>query len=76
MVQNTVPTLCADLILRTEQLAEDAKSGKLKGLGGIAEYEDGYIFGLEGSYLYHPENALVPLRRLDRRIMEQIEGED
>lgn len=67
---------CINLIKLTEKLARDAKSGTLKGLGGFAEYDDGYMVGLEGSYLKNPESAVLPLKRLDRRIMDQIEDED
>lgn len=65
-----------NLIDLTEKLAEEAKRGTLKGLGGFAEYVDGYIFGLEGSYLEKPESAVLPLERLKRRIMDQIEKEE
>ena len=66
----------ANLIERTEQLARDAKSGKLKGLGGFADYGKGYTFILEGSYSEYPASAVLPLRRLDRRIMDQVEDHD
>lgn len=68
--------LDSDLIARTEQLARDAKSGKLKGLGGFADYGNGYILGLEGSYLENAESAIIPLRKLDRRIMDQVAEDD
>lgn len=64
------------LIKLTERLAEEAKSGELLGLGGFAEYKDGYRFGLEGSYWENPETAVLPLMRLHRRIMQQIESEE
>lgn len=64
------------LIKLTERLAEEAKSGELLGLGGFAEYKDGYRFGLEGSYWDNPETAVLPLMRLHRRIMKQIESEE
>jgi len=57
-------------------LAKDAKDGRLKGLGGFAEYANGYIFGLEGSYLNNPGAAVLPLIRLQRRIMSQVDSED
>lgn len=63
-----------DLVLLTEKLAADAKSGELKGLGGFAEYDDDYILGLEGSYLENPESALAPVKILERRVMDQILG--
>lgn len=68
----------ADLIRLTKKLAEDAESGALKGLGGFADYEnDYYMLGLEGSYLANPEAAVLPVKRLERRIMDQIiEHED
>jgi hypothetical protein len=66
----------SELIERTEQLLKDARSGKLKGLGFMADYGTGYIFGLEGSYLADPEAAIIPLKRLDRRIMDQVEKKD
>lgn len=67
----------ADLIRLTEKLAEDAKSGILKGLGGFADYDNDYMLGLEGSYLANPEAAVLPVKRLERRIMDQIiEHED
>lgn len=62
----------ADLIKLTERLAADARSGVLKGLGGFADYDDDYMLGLEGSYLMNPESAILPVRRLERRIMDQI----
>src|SRR5688500_12683334 len=65
-----------DLINFTAKLAEDARNGTLKGLGGFAEYKDGYIFGLEGSYLRDPGAAVLPLIRLQRRIMSQVEDTD
>jgi hypothetical protein len=68
--------LDTDLIARTEQLLKDAKSGKLKGLGLFADYGSGYICGLEGSYLENPETAIVPLKILDRRIMDQVSEQD
>ena len=65
------------LIELTEKLAEDAKNGSLKGLGGFADYDSDYMLGLEGSYLMNPESAILPVRRLERRIMDQIiEQED
>lgn len=64
------------LIELTEKLAEGAKSGELLGLGGFAEYKDSYRFGLEGSYWLNPETAVLPLMRLHRRIMNQIEDEE
>lgn len=70
------PVLRPDLILLTEKLAADAKSGTLKGLGGFAEYEKNYILGLEGSYMEDPESALAPVKILERRIMDQIISQD
>lgn len=65
------------LIELTEKLAEDARNGSLKGLGGFADYDTDYMLGLEGSYLTNPESAILPVRRLERRIMDQIiEQED
>ncbi len=64
------------LIERAEQILKDARSGKLKGLGFMADYGTGYIFGLEGSYLTDPESAIVPIKRLDRRIMDEVESKD
>lgn len=61
-----------ELIRLTEKLAADARSGALKGLGGFADYDDDYMLGLEGSYLMNPESAILPVRRLERRIMDQI----
>jgi hypothetical protein len=66
----------SDLIERTEQLARDAKSGKLKGLGFFADYGSGYNLGLEGSYLENPEEAIKPIRKLDRRVMDQVAEDD
>lgn len=66
--------LRANLIKLTEKLAEDARNGTLKGLGGFYEYDDGYGFGLEGSYLQHPEAAILPLKRLERRIIDDVEA--
>lgn len=63
---------CLDLIAFTKKLAQDAENGTLKGLAGIADYDDGYICGLEGSYYENPESAVLPLKRLDRRIMDKI----
>lgn len=63
----------ANLIRLTERLAEDAKNGILKGLGGFAEYVDGYTFGLEGSYLARPDSAVLPLARLQHSVMQQIQ---
>lgn len=74
--QKHMPLSQADLIRCTEKLAEDAKNGTLKGIGGFAEYEDGYIFGLEGSYLENPGAAVLPLIRLQRRVMSQVEAEE
>ena len=71
------PSYRADLIRLTAKLAEDAKSGALKGLGGFADYDNDYMLGLEGSYLANPEAAVLPVKRLERRIMDQIiEHED
>lgn len=67
---------CEDLIKLTEKLAEEARNGTLKGLGGFADYEDGYKFGLEGSYYDNPESAALPLMRLERRIMRKIEEDE
>lgn len=65
------------LIKLTRKLAKDAESGDLKGLGVFAEYEeDSYTLGLEGSYLTHPEKAVLPLMRLQRRVMNKVEEED
>jgi len=75
-IQKEIPISQVNLIKLTEKLAEEARNGKLKGIGGFAEYEDGYDFGLEGSYLVNPESAVLPLMRLHRRIMGQIEEED
>lgn len=63
----------ANLIRLTERLAEDAKNGILKGIGGFAEYVDGYTFGLEGSYLVRPDSAVLPLSRLQYSVMQQIQ---
>ena len=65
-----------DLIALTEKLADEARSGTLKGLAGLADYGDGYDFWQEGSYLSNPGAAVLPLARLERRIMDQIEDED
>lgn len=74
IVANKKPVVpCSDLITLTEKLAEEARSGKLRGLGFLGEYEDGYDFGLAGSYLNNPEAALLPIKRLERRIMDNIE---
>ena len=75
--KKNLPYTRANLIKLTEKLAEDAKSGKLTGLGGFAIYEDGtYDFGLEGSCLVDPTSTALPLKRLEWRIMHQIEAED
>lgn len=71
------PQLRSYLIELTERLAIGAKDGTLKGLGGFADYgEDGYILGLEGSYLEDASAAVLPLKRLEKRIMDQIEKDD
>lgn len=62
-----------NLIQLTEKLAEEAKNGTLKGLGGFALYDDGYVFGLEGSYLLDPSSAILPLERLKHQVMVQLE---
>jgi|GEM_PF-4896883 len=64
------------LIELTEKLASEAKSGVLKGLGGFADYGNSYMLGLEGSYLEEPESAVLPIKRLERRVMDQIEQEE
>lgn len=75
--QEDLPLSRVNLIKLTRKLAEDAEKGTLKGLGGFAEYEDGYIFGLEGSYLVDPSSAALPLLQLQARIMDGIrENED
>lgn len=61
-----------NLVRYTEKLVEEAKSGTLKGLGGFALYDDGYVFGLEGSYLIDPASAVLPIEQLKHRIMVQI----
>jgi len=74
------PTENADLrrylIEFTDRLAKEAKSGVLKGLGGFADYGETYMVGLEGSYLESPEAAVLPLKILDKRIMDDIERAD
>lgn len=71
------PLLRSYLIELTEQLAEGAKDGSLKGLGGFADYgENGYMLGLEGSYLEDPTAAVLPMKRLEKRVMDQIEQEE
>lgn len=62
-----------NLIKLTEKLARDAKSGRLRGLGIIAEFEDGYTFDLEGSYVLDPGCAVLPLVRLKKQILGKIE---
>lgn len=74
--QENLPLVQVNLIKLTEKLAEDAKSGKLKGLGGFADYENGYMVGLEGSYLVDIGAAAKPFLHLQRRIMNQIESEE
>lgn len=75
--QKDLPNSHVNLIKLTRKLAEDAESGKLKGLGGFADFgEEGYMFGLEGSYLTDPTASVLPLKRLEWRIMDQIESED
>lgn len=74
--ENNIPSSRLSLVRLTERIAADAKSGVLKGLGVFAEYEDGYSLELEGSYLQNPEAAVLPIERLKRRIMDQIEHED
>lgn len=69
-------TLRRYLIEFTDRLAEEAKSGVLKGLGGFADYGETYMVGLEGSYLESPEAAVLPLKILDKRIMDDIEQAD
>lgn len=64
------------LIEFTDRLAQEAKSGVLKGLGGFADYGETYMVGLEGSYLESPEAAVLPLRILDKRIMDDIGQSD
>jgi len=79
------PPPCPYLIKFTEKLAEEAKKGVLRGLGGFAEYEEGYIpdaegpsyiIGLEGSYYENPENTIVPLKKLEWKIMLKIEEDE
>lgn len=70
--QEELPLSRINLIKLTRKLAEDAEKGTLKGLGGFAEYEDGYIFGLEGSYLVDPSSAALPLLQLQKRVMDGI----
>lgn len=60
------------LIAQAEQIVKDAKSGKLKGLGFLADYGNGYKVGLEGSYHDNPESAVLPLKMLDHNIMTEI----
>lgn len=60
------------LIAQAQQLLKDAKSGKLKGLGFLADYASGYKVGLEGSYHDNPESAVLPLKMLDYSIMTEI----
>jgi hypothetical protein len=64
------------LIEFTDRLAEEAKSGVLKGLGGFADYGETYMVGLEGSYLESPEAAVLPLKILEKRVMDDIERVD
>lgn len=70
------PKARAELIKLTEKIAEDAKSGALKGIGVIMDYPDGYSLGLEGSYLINPEAAIPPLMRLEHRVMRQVESNE
>lgn len=67
------PLLRSYLIELTERLAEGAKDGSLKGLGGFADYGDSYMLGLEGSYLEEPTAAVLPMKLLEKRVMDQIE---
>ena len=60
------------LIAQAQQLLKDARSGKLKGLGFLADYGTGYKVGLEGSYHNNPEAAVLPLKMLDHTIMTEI----
>lgn len=71
------PMAYVNLVKLTEDLASSAKNHTLHGLGGFAEYDGKvYTFGLEGTYLMYPESAVLPLMRLQRRIMDQIIKED
>lgn len=74
--QEELPVSRVNLIKLTRKLAEDAEKGTLKGVGGFAEYEDGYIFGLEGSYLVDPSTAALPLLQLQKRVMDGISEQD
>lgn len=65
-----------NLIKLTEKLAEAAKSGRLRGLGMIAEFEDGYTFDLEGAYLLDPGCAALPLMRLQDHVLSQIKNQE
>lgn len=62
----------ANLIKLTEKLAEEAKSGVLKGLGGFASYEHDYVFWLEGSCQLEPGSAVLPLEHLKYTVMQHI----
>jgi hypothetical protein len=70
------PLLRTYLIELTERLAAGAKDGTLKGLGGFADYGDSYMLGLEGSYLEDPTAAVLPMKLLEKRVMDQIEQEE
>lgn len=66
----------SDLVSITEKLAEEAKNGTLKGLGWLAEYDGTYTVGLSGSYDEHPGAAVLPVKRLERKIMDRIVSDE
>lgn len=71
------PAPSQKMIRLTEELAESAKRGTLRGMAYCTDYEpDGYHFGLEGTYKDNPGEAVLPLERLKKRILEQVEQED
>ncbi len=75
--QNDLPDgLRESLIAYTEQLAENARNGTLKGIVGCAEYEHDYEAGMEGSYFLNPRSAITPLEILKWRIMRHVESEE
>lgn len=71
------PAPCPRMIRLTEELAESAKRGTLRGIAFCTDYEpDGYHIGVEGSYKDQPGEAILPLERLKKKILEQLDTED
>lgn len=66
------PQLRRQLIELTDRLSIEAKNGALKGLGGFADYGDKYMVGLEGSYLEYPDEAILPIKILENRVIADV----